>query len=147
MVTMVYISTAAGRMREYFKLQWYCKAHRINLYISISTDVSVCVFVRFSTAPQEDDNGLVLLCGLLWFSVSPFIRCRISYDCPSSNKITLHDDSVKITGPTHELLSNFTVISDIYKSFFSRNSTLAKCCLTQWISKLLESFEIQWVRQ
>ena len=44
----------------------------------------------------------------------------------------------------HVLLS-FTVILNVNMSFIPNKTTYTKYCLTQWISKLPESFEIHWV--
>ena len=41
-----------------------------------------------------------------------------------------------------KLFFSFTVILDVYRSFIPNKTTLTKNCLTQWISKLLRSFEI-----
>ena len=41
----------------------------------------------------------------------------------------------------------FVVISDVYRAFIRNKTTFTKYCLTQWISKLPGSFEIDWVRQ
>ena len=49
----------------------------------------------------------------------------------------------KNTGPTYKLvLSFFTVISDVYRSFIPNKIAFTKYCHTQWISKLHGSFEI-----
>ena len=61
------------------------------------------------------------------------------YQCQKLGKI--------FTGPTYKLLFSFTVISDVHKSFIPYKTTFTKYCLTQWISKLLGSFEIHWIRQ
>ena len=45
------------------------------------------------------------------------------------------------------LLLSFAVIPDDYMSFIPNKTILTNCCLTQWISKLPMSFEINWVRQ
>ena len=50
------------------------------------------------------------------------------------------------TGPTYRLLLRFTIISDVYRSLIWNKTTFTKHCLTQWISKLLRSFEIHRVR-
>ena len=50
-----------------------------------------------------------------------------------------------ITGLTYRLLLSFTIISDVYRSFIKDKITFSKYCLTQWISKLPRSFEINWV--
>ena len=41
------------------------------------------------------------------------------------------------------------VISDVYTFFISNKTVFSKYGLTQWISnsKVIESFEIHWVRQ
>ena len=47
----------------------------------------------------------------------------------------------------YKLVMSFTVISDVYMSFIPNKTTFIKYCLSHWVSKLLVSFEIQWVRQ
>ena len=47
----------------------------------------------------------------------------------------------------YKLLLSLMVISDVHSSFIPNKTTFNKYCLTQWISKLLGSFEILWVRQ
>ena len=47
----------------------------------------------------------------------------------------------------YKVLSSFTVISDVYRSFIPNKTTFTKYCLTQWIWKLHGSFEIHPVRQ
>ena len=44
-------------------------------------------------------------------------------------------------------LLGFMVISDVNRSFIPNKSTFTKYCLTQWIPKLIGSFEIRPVRQ
>ena len=46
----------------------------------------------------------------------------------------------------HIYRSDVQVTSDVYRSFIPNKTTFTKYCLTQWISKLLRSFEIDWVR-
>ena len=52
----------------------------------------------------------------------------------------LHTQCYKLgkifTCSTYKLLLCFTVIPDVYKSFFPNKTTYTKYCLTQWISKL-----------
>ena len=45
------------------------------------------------------------------------------------------------------LLLSFMVISDVYMAFIWNKTTFTKYFLTQWISKLPGSFEINWVSQ
>ena len=47
----------------------------------------------------------------------------------------------------YELLSSFTVISNVYRGLIGNETTFTKYCFAQWISKLPGSFEIHWVRQ
>ena len=51
------------------------------------------------------------------------------------------------TGPMFKFLLSFTVIFFVYRSCLPNETTFTKYCLTQWISKLPGSFEIQWVKQ
>ena len=39
-----------------------------------------------------------------------------------------------------------TLISYVHRSFIPNKTAFTKYCLTQWISKLPRSFDIQWVR-
>ena len=49
--------------------------------------------------------------------------------------------------PDAEVILSHKVNSDVFRSFMPNKSTFSKYCLTQWISKLPRSFEIQWARQ
>ena len=51
------------------------------------------------------------------------------------------------TGLMRKLYLRFTIISDVYRSFMPNKTAYTKDCLTQWISKLLGSFEIHWGRR
>ena len=51
------------------------------------------------------------------------------------------------TGPMSTSLLCLTTISDVYRSLIPSEIIFTKYLLTQWISKLLGSFEIHWVRQ
>ena len=42
---------------------------------------------------------------------------------------------------------SFMVIWYVYRSIIPNKSTFNKCFRTRWISKLLESFAVHWVRQ
>ena len=53
----------------------------------------------------------------------------------------------KIYRSNIQLLLSFTVILDVYRPIIPNKTTFTKHCLTQWISKLLRSFKIHWVRQ
>ena len=66
-------------------------------------------------------------------SICPFVQCQNVW--------------IIFTGPMYKLLSRFTVISDVYRSFIRNKTTFTKYCLTQWISKLPWSFEIHQERQ
>ena len=60
-----------------------------------------------------------------------------SYHCQKLGKI--------FTGLTYELLLSFAVISDVYRSFIPNKTTFTKCCLTQWISKIMIPIYRVWL--
>ena len=49
-------------------------------------------------------------------------------------------------GSMWKLLLRLMVNSDVYRSFIPNTTAFIKYCLTHWISKLLWSIEIHWVR-
>ena len=53
----------------------------------------------------------------------------------------------KFFSSAHMVLMSFMIIANDYKSFILNITTCTKRCVTQWIWKLLESFEIYRVRQ
>ena len=69
--------------------------------------------------------------------------------CACFAVVRLHMSKIRkiYTGPTYKLFFSFAVISDVYWSFIPNKTVFTMYCLTQWISKLLGSFEIHWVRQ
>ena len=86
---------------------------------------------------------LEILCAhaIIWYWNLPWEKSLFCISSPVSNtKKNIYRSNVQIT-------LSFTVISDVYSSFIPNEITFTKYCLTQWISKLLGSFEIHWVRQ
>ena len=60
-------------------------------------------------------------------------------------------ECVSMNAPVSKTRENiyrsFSVYSDVYRSFFPIKTTFIKYCLTQWISKVLASFEFHWEKQ
>ena len=61
------------------------------------------------------------------------LRKDIGLQCHKVTKI--------FTGLMYKFILSFMVISDIYRSLIQNKATFTKYCLTQWISKLPQSFD------